>query len=444
MSFTPGDFGHFSLGGFTVSQTGRLHLRYELSGAGGKIPFLETWTFPRPHAGDAASHAFERLARLLYLACSVSYFKVSAPAYVHLQGEWSRTEIQFFQALISDGLAEFAHRNGLAVPLRPEVSVDEVRDAPSAIELPSTRATERALTPVGGGKDSCVTIDALRRHGRAQTLFAVGKFQAIERVAEVARLPLVTVHRSLSENLFTLNRQGALNGHVPVTSVNSIAALMGTAGASLGDVFMSNERSATTPTVYSGHYPVNHQWSKSIEFEDLLRRSVHEHVRGVEYASLLRPYSEYRIAERFAQLDEFHDSFVSCGRAFTRSRSPDHRWCGRCAKCQFVTIVLSPFLSRQRVVDFMGVDALAMATAMELGPLVGVNGGRPYECVGEVAETRFALLGADASWRAVPSVAQLSDLLGNWSPSTSERSRILEASSEHRLPTELSGVLDDC
>ena len=80
---------------------------------------------------------------------------------------------------------------------------------------------------------------------------------------------------------------------------------------------MSNEHSASTPNLVRGALEINHQYSKSFEFEAALQKYIHTYISpDLEYFSLLRPLTEVAIAKRFAQHEQYHAIFRSCNTAF--------------------------------------------------------------------------------------------------------------------------------
>ena len=257
---------------------------------------------------------------------------------------------------------------------------------------------------MGGGKDSVATVEALRRYGHRPVLFVVGGHRRILDVCERTGFETVVMERRMDRRLAALNRSGALDGHIPVSAIVSATALIAAICVGSDAVVMSNERSASDPNLVFNGVPVNHQYSKSIEFERLFRRTVHESVSSsIEYFSLLRASSELRIAKFFAGLSGYHDVFVSCNHAFGDDHTSSPRWCGRCPKCRFLFATLAPFLSRQRLVEIFGRDLLdderQTAAFMEL---LGVAGWtKPFDCVGSFDETRAALsLAAECpDWR---------------------------------------------
>jgi hypothetical protein len=298
---------------------------------------------------------------------------------------------------------------------------------------------DRPLVPIGGGKDSIVTLEAIRGTGREPLLFSVGNAPAVVRTVQVAGLPHVSVTRSLDPRLLELNRRGAINGHVPVTAVVSCLAVIAALIQGAGAVVMADERSASAGSLTWDGIEVNHQYSKSWDFERRFAAIVAGHVAAdLAYFSLLRPWSELAIARRFAALPAYHRAFVSCNRAFLLDR--DRRtpsWCGDCAKCRFVTLALAPFLDRDRIVSIMGSDLLGDPAQLPgFAALLGIEADKPLECVGEVEESRVAmrLLTASAGWRDAAVVRALGadPRVAGLSQATVDA--VLAPSPEHALP----------
>ena len=198
------------------------------------------------------------------MAAGTSYYKTAAPDQVIVEGEsLSAGEIDLYHHLYDDGLREFAVTNGLAVP-RPVAVVPSRGEA--GHPLPSGGTLRPGLVvPIGGGKDSMVLIEALRHLG--PRLFAVNPHPLVLDLAAEAGLDLLVVRRHLDPGLAGLHRAGALNGHVPVTAIVSLIAAVGAFVHGYDTVAMAVERSASEETVAVGGVPVNHQYSKSRDFE---------------------------------------------------------------------------------------------------------------------------------------------------------------------------------
>ena len=160
-------------------------------------------------------------------------------------------------------------------------------------------------------------------------------FDAIEAPAALSGLPIVRATRTIDEKVLRSREFGFRNGHVPVTGILSAVAVLAAVSTGRDAVVMSNERSASEPTLVLADRSINHQYSKSWSFEQALRAVLAETLGPqLGYFSLLRPYSELWVAERFAKLRDYHHVFRSCNRAFHIDPAArlDH-WCGHCDKC---------------------------------------------------------------------------------------------------------------
>ena len=360
--------------------------------------FAERYTFGP--GGDWDDPAVRAAVRILFLLAGVSYYKTEAAPVIDLGAHSSTAaERAFLTRYYVGGLGEFAYRNGLDLSgLRvegPDATPDEARPAVYEPE------PGRPLIPFGGGIDSIVTVAALAADHPDAALFVVhppdDRFAAIEDAAAVTGLPIVHVSRELDPQVRRSDELGFLNGHVPVTAVISAAALVAATLAGRDAVVLSNEWSASVPTLVVDGVGVNHQWSKGDEFEsafgDLVRGALGP---GLSVFSYLRPRTELWVAERFAALSRYHGAFRSCNRAFHQdpARRLDH-WCGACDKCCFIDLILSPFVDRGQLAEiFDGTEPLENPDNDDrFRALLGLgDDARPFECVGDVGECRAAVL----------------------------------------------------
>ena len=384
----------FRYEGFTIDpEQGELRCTYGLDDR----TFTERFVLaagPAAWAQPAATAA----ARLVFLLAGVSYYKTGAPPVIDL-GATALTaqERTFLRTYYLDGLGEFAYRNDLDLS---DLAV-EAPDAPATAPVPYAPAVPgRPLVPFGGGIDSVVVVEHTRSRFDDVALFVASRlgdvFAAIEEPAAVTGLPVLRAGRELDGQVLRSAELGLLNGHVPVTGILSALAVLAAVLDGRDSVVMSNEWSASSGTVEVDGRSVNHQYSKSWAFEQDFRAVLEANIAGMQWFSALRPYSELWVAERFAQLSDYHLAFRSCNRSFTidPARRLDH-WCGRCDKCVFIDLVLSPYVAAERLRDvFGGAEPLDDPTLAErFRGLLGddlVN--KPFECVGEVTECRAAVL----------------------------------------------------
>ena len=365
--------------------TGEVRFDYLLDGPSPER-FTEIITLP-PVRG-AVPDAVYRVLDLLHVVAGVSYYKVGAPPRIEAPKPVPPAAAALFTAVYTKGLAEYAYRNDLPHVLDLEVSVPGQSPAAAAVD----NSEGRPLSAVGGGKDSIVTLEILRAAGLDPAPFSVNPNPVIANVNAASGIPALAARRRLDPRLFALNKAGALNGHIPVTAINSLIAIATAVLHGLGPVVMSNERSASDPNLIWNGHEVNHQWSKGIAAEGLLRAAVTAHAGLTEpYFSLLRSLSELHIARLFARYTAYDDVVTSCNRAF-KLHDPTVRWCGDCPKCRFVFLAMAPFMDRSRLAHIFGADLFAdPAQVPGYLELLGIDAHKPFECVGEVEESLVAL-----------------------------------------------------
>ncbi|NMO57054.1 hypothetical protein HH310_38495 [Actinoplanes sp. TBRC 11911] len=381
--------------------TGKATFDYVLDGPT-PLSFTETITFPVPGmpknpeksggggggAGTPVPEAFYRVLELLHVVAGVSYFKVGAPARVVAPKAFPTAAADYFSAIYTKGMAEYAYRNQLPHVLELRVEVPGVGDDAAPVD----NSGRRPLSAVGGGKDSIVTLEVLRAAGLDPVPFSVNPNAVIKNVNAASGLEALAARRQLDPRLFELNEAGALNGHIPVTAINSLIAIATAVWHGLGPVVMSNERSASDPNLIWNGHEVNHQWSKGVEAEGLLREAVTAHAGVTEpYFSLLRSLSELHIAQLFARYTAYDDVVTSCNKAF-KLHDPTARWCGDCPKCRFVFLAMAPAMDRARLTKIFSHDLFAdEAQVPGYLELLGIDAHKPFECVGEVEESVVAL-----------------------------------------------------
>lgn len=366
---------------------------YQLEGeAVEAVRFTETVQFTPAQQSRVDALRLEGLLALLGAILGLSYYKAAAPEEIRIDVPgFTQAGAEYLALVIEHGLAEFAYRNGRSGPLRPRITLASV-----ATPWPAENWREIAgdpLVPIGGGKDSVVTVELLQRQRLHPIQFAVNPNPIIGRVARVSGHPLISARRTIDPSLLSLNSEGALNGHVPVTAMNSLIALAQARILDIGPVVMSNEHSASVDTLSVDGWSINHQWSKSEEAETALREVIGPQagLSADHYFSLLRPFSELRIAGAFATMPRYHRVATSCNRAF-RMGVGDVGWCGECDKCRFVYLMLAAYLSPGALHDVFGRDLLNESEQIEgFEALLGLDHHKPFECVGTEAESTVAL-----------------------------------------------------
>jgi len=373
--------------------TDTLELHYSFDGI---ATFTETFRFDFPFANYRASD-LDRACQTLFFMAGVSYYKAYlAPEIVIKKGAMDAMMSGFFSRTYQRGLGEFFYMNHLSprtaitfpvtVPQALATADPDMQD----IQVPA----EGLLVGLGGGKDSLVSVELLRGHENLTTWSLNHRSQLTPLVQRIG-LPHACVERTWDTQLLELNAQNALNGHIPISAIFACAGTVVAILTGKRDIVTSNEQSANEPSLHYQGMAINHQYSKSQDFERDYQQYL-KHTLGdrVRYYSFLRPLSEVRIAEIFAQagFEKYRDVFSSCNRAFVHSS--DHMsWCGECSKCAFVFMALTPFVSRQDLEQLWGGKNLLLEPALEptYRKLLGIEGNKPLDCVGDIKESRLAM-----------------------------------------------------
>ena len=443
-----------------------ISLRYSLDN---ELHFEETLQLPKDLVTGkrtvAENRALEHALSALHLIGGVSYFKTCLPKTIEVRPEkLTHEQAAFWNDVYEKGLGEFFYKNKIefkglisfpseGITLPPSSGGDVLKDGKKKI-----------LVPIGGGKDSIVTIELLKKAGFAITLLRMGHHPIIDATVEVMQLPCINVDRHLSPLLFKLNAEGALNGHVPITAYLSFVAVV---VAILGDfdaIVMSNERSANFGNVSYKGVEINHQWSKSMEFEDAFRAYVHTYITPrVTYFSALRPLSELHITKLFTEYPKYFPLATSCNKNWKISAAASsplpagvravgeglgvraELWCGCCPKCAFVFAILAAFLTAEEVKAIFGKNLYDDQSLLPLfRELLGMEGFKPFECVGTPEETVAAFLMAHKRGDLEQTAAMqmfLKEVLPKIRNAESLITDALTPSTEHRIPKEYSPIV---
>jgi len=320
----------------------------------------------------------------------ISYYKLVCPKKVILKaGSIDETQMEFWKKLFYKGLGEFRFVNNI------DVSYDEFVKFENATRLQHRKSQidkfSGNLVPVGGGKDSVVTLELLKAQGANNTCFIINPRGATIDTVNVAGYKMedsVTVTRKLDPKLLELNKEGFLNGHVPFSASLAFLGIFCALISGKEFVVLSNESSANEVT--DEESGANHQYSKSLEFEIDFVKYVEKYINShIKYFSLLRGMREIDIAKKFSEYKQYHKIFRSCN---VGSKNGGNEWCGKCPKCLFVYIMLAPFLEREELIDIFGKDLLADSELkVYYRQLVGLEKTKPFECVGTRDEVREAV-----------------------------------------------------
>ncbi len=322
----------------------------------------------------------------------ISYWKCACCPTIHIEPYQLDYDQQLWWAkLYWKGLGEFCYKNKIRCEFQDFINFSFNPEAPAYVTAtcPRTADSARVIVPVGGGKDSVVTLEELRAT-REVVPFIINPRGATLDCARIAGFErpeqIIVLQREIAPELLELNRQGYLNGHTPFSAMLAFYSTLLSAVTGIRDVALSNESSANEPTI-PGSY-INHQYSKSLEFEEDFRSYVEQYMNGCNhYYSHLRSLTELQIAERFATYPQYFKVFKSCN-----AGSKENKWCCNCPKCLFAYIILSPFIDDATMIDIFGEDLLNKKELQQyFDELSGISKYKPFECVGTIDEVNEAL-----------------------------------------------------
>lgn len=320
----------------------------------------------------------------------ISYWKATcSPNVIVKCGYLDEYQINWFKKLYYNGLGEFFYVN--------HINIDEV----NFMNLTTIGKNKKFsnlnyqgngnLIPIGGGKDSVVSLELLKDYYDNNTAFMINPKVPMLECAKVAGYDsnkTIEVKRVIDANLLKLNKEGYLNGHTPFSSMVAFLTYLVAYLSSKKYIILSNEASANESTVIDTN--INHQYSKTYEFENDFNSYTHKYFQiDINYFSLLRGLSEFQIAYLFSKFEKYHLVFRSCN---VGSKNNPWNWCSNCAKCLFVYIILSPFLYKEKLIKIFNNDLFDNNELLDIFlELTGNSDTKPFECVGTISEVRYAL-----------------------------------------------------
>ncbi len=319
----------------------------------------------------------------------ISYWKAAcSPRVIIKPFMLDEKQVNWFKKLYFHGLGEFFYLNNISTT--EEDFMEIVCESDKHIDKQTFQTQDTVIVPIGGGKDSVVTLEILRKNQEDVTPLIInprGATLDCITTAGFGKNQIIEIRRTICPQLLKLNEQGFLNGHTPFSAMLAFVSLLSSALTQKRHIALSNEGSANESTVQNS--TVNHQYSKSYEFENDFRNYVQQYITDdINYFSFLRPLSELQIASLFAQYPQYFPVFKSCNVG-----SKTDVWCGNCAKCLFAYIILSPFIDPQKMEQIFGKNLLDdERMLLFFNQLTGAETSKPFECVGTIEEVNAALI----------------------------------------------------
>lgn len=368
------------------AQNGLLSIEYHLT-LEPNIEFKPTLEIPL----GKKEISLEKINNLIFhigLIECLSYWKSACPKKIIVEaGLLSVWQITWFKKLLINGLSEFFFVNKIDSSISDLAEISCNNDAPKLFCADLSSPASSNLILVGGGKDSSLTMELLKNTENAQVLM-LNPIPASLKTAAIAGFssPIIA-RRTIDHKLLELNSSGYLNGHTPFSAYLAFLAALVAKIYNFKNIVSSNESSANEGNTLFKGQKINHQYSKSFEYESDFNAYLHELKEESCYFSFLRPLLDLQIAALFARHPQYFSSFKSCNMHHKKDS-----WCGACAKCAFVYLTLFPFLEKEERNEIFKSDYfLNEKIIAEIKALLGLAAHKPLECVGTESESREAL-----------------------------------------------------
>lgn len=335
----------------------------------------------------------EPTLQALLIMFGINYWAVFRTKNIRIKGfTLTREQAHFWDTLYLNGLGEFFYSNRIDFRNLIAFPYDDAKATPQPINF---KRPERALLLNGAGKDSILSAELLKESGTPFDYFAFASTPAHERIAKLVGAKTRSVSRRRDPLLL-------ISGAYPSVSTFTFVAVLLAELLGYNSIIFSNERGADFGNLDYLGLKINHQWCKSSEAEKLINGYIQSYITpSISTRSLLRKYNELEIVQRFVQYPEYLREFTSCNTYFWEPRciqrlSQHSYWCKRCAKCIFLFACFSAFLSKKDMVDIFGGN---LFTTKRLLPhfkrILGIEGFKPFDCVGEPEEMILAMHYAD-------------------------------------------------
>src|SRR3989344_5466371 len=360
-----------------------------------KYQFVEKLILPQK-PGQIPEKLLDEILFNIHLMLGISYWKTYCPSKIVIKTkQLTKEQAEFWNTVYTKGLGEFFYKNKIDYRGLVNFPYEET----SHVEPTSFPRKNRSLAGIGGGKDSVVVAELLKENDGDFSTFIIENRKHNEVAANVANLVgknLITIKRQIDPQFFIFNEKpGVYKGHIPISAVYAFIGILLADSYDYSYVIVGNELSASSGnTDYLGEV-INHQWSKSLEFENSFREYTKKFITSdVTYFSILRPFFEIKIMELFSKYAQYFPIFSSCNRINKIVKTSTFRshWCCECPKCAFVFLTLSAFISKEKVVQIFGENLLNKESLIKTyRELLGITGIKPFECVGTPNEVMVAL-----------------------------------------------------
>lgn len=319
----------------------------------------------------------------------ISYVKCTCSPNIYIDSLYVDSNgISFLKKLYYNGLGEFLYTNGININMDDLFNI-VCRCSESSLPKIDYEGSGNLIC-VGGGKDSCVSLEILKGEKNNSCFIINPKTPSFEcsKLAGYSDDNIICIERVLDKKIIELNKERYLNGHTPLSALIAFTSYLVCYISGKKNIILSNEASANEATVHGTS--INHQYSKTYEFECDFNEYMKNTLKlDINYFSLLRGLSEFNIARMFSKYTKYHGVFKSCNLG---SKGDTWKWCCDCPKCLFIYIILSPFIDKSNRIKIFGEDLFERDDLLDTFlEILGYSSNKPFECVGTYEEARYAV-----------------------------------------------------
>lgn len=344
--------------------------------------FMNTYLLPAMESPPKDDVIIGKFCEWIAITSSFGLFSVDYFTELKTDFPFTAREIAFFEKLAFFGLGEFRIVNNIPATLKTSVISPIIKNPSNSSTKSDLIAAQNPILLNGGGKDGSVSAYLLSQLNIPFTWLQRGSSQAQKNVVASWNAPVLIANRQLDPN--RSNRR--YSGHRPMSANIAMLATLVAYINGNDAVIASNEASANEGNVLIDGVSINHQYSKSLEFEQDIQDLFDLYSVPVNYFSLLRPLHELQIAFIARQLtDDQLRATTSCNYG-----TKDATWCLACPKCAFVALVLT--VADERIPELIWGRQIINDKALLpfIGELINADIQKPFECIGTLEECQLA------------------------------------------------------
>ena len=353
--------------------------------------FSEKVKFSHSDFTDYNKTALKNALFLAFIILGTSYYKAEPTSKVKLSEKIDEAQSFFFDKIYQEGLSQFAFENHLE---RADLAHFEANVPLRSTPAPTQNLPEKSLVLISGGKDSLLSFEKIKTSGQKYEIAYISANGFYPKILDELGTPLIIERQIDKENL---KKAGGLNGHVPVTLINEAISIIQAILIGATHIEFGIGKEGLEPHAWIKNLPVNHQWSKTIEAQTLMKGYLKTYIdQNLTVGSCLENLTELEIAKEFASKcwDKYADKFSSCNVANYKQNEDNSslKWCGKCAKCANSYLLFAPFVPYEKQLKIFGRDLFKDPELTEtFKGLLGLDGVmKPFECIASIDELRWA------------------------------------------------------